>query len=1419
MSYECISDSEEEESSHLVISPQLLENNLHTLSPNKRSTTRDRLRQYLQQNASVQEQLIEVNPPVSDISSSELPTVTMIPSHHSPQTTELDEDSHHLQTYINSRATSTRRGLRKRNFASTHPYLSDQAHYLGLCDISYLNELYDENNQDLDVIVKYLNYNYMKMKERYRGDEKYRHKNFYTILGRGLNSLRTEENQGETYHDTQVESQSETQWHKEQDSISGFMNDLFSDSDQDNYSQSEDSDLEPIPTHKHHSLVIEDDEEQSDSELSDSDALVRVGGRIRKEKSILRGALPESAKRLSIYKAPAYKRKTKSTPKQMDYRKGMAIRKSAPKHRSIPEFTGFVDDSITYDTSNELYHELYNQPEDEPILERLESDPPSMYDAVVLSESSSSDNESGDESDIFEYGHPDIDTHTDAIDLTNITDDEFGEVQERDSINMMLATGERRHGPNTKKKHRSTQSTLPTAYRPPTYGSSANTSSAHTSSAYGSSSTVRNATNNTSRKRLNSSHSSSTSTKTRKQNPQSYGRLQVKSISPATNQRKKHKSQKKNGIIDTYLSKNPKDLFANDYLFSRQPILSTTTIEAESETRFVKEPIHSGERNHNNNSLSKPLLNSIDLAKIIELAQGKSYTLAKDTVNITFLNETYTLSLVDIQRSTSTNERLLTQLAKTTKSFNVPLELFSQAVSECIKGLIEWALVLQRSFSTREWKLLDICYNSLVKSVVIPISFKLQHMPYFMLLYYTVSNIALFQGGSPVDLNDFIKRYAQSYWKLYFDRFSIYETFDEDESFTVHCMLVNRNLWWESIVSTLQNYDSPNSSTLLEPLFQLCSNTNNKGYSWVPVSILFDKHDNSTNIDFCYRYIETIYMLNQRKDWPIDEKVILQIYRSIAARKFANFTDEIEVPDLLGRVRTRYDIPDSSFFERFMQFLYWYVSGISHAQTVKKLITKLFISSKFQYVNDKTHRVMFINRLNFVVLLSQLSNSVDLGNQICGLFEAIEQPKDVELFKLGMSSLIVLCQVAVSTHSKLPIDAMVIFIKFCVHNFFTVSGTFRLWNRFIHLFKDKIVKNLNANQMIQVLGLSKGLHIDMPDLIWQDLLEMFAHICPVSTPVSQTCKVIQGLVDLLERVLHRQMGRIPLPSLQEETRVCTLIESCIANWIKFSALLPGTNWEKLVLQTFPYTGNHASREKFSIYFYFNVLQYHNLKGCQELVGRCVIRELMLYNPSKYLSSILKVLEREKWGLFALSNEIDVRYLIQHSRHIIVNNIIDNLSKSRMKSSEKLRYVNEIQKVVNSELDKYYSCNWYKEFCVRVVKCIQIQCQDFIDDATGKSLSSLSSKLGISQLELSQFKIHKMPILDKLRMFHIDFVNAVHFGRDVLEILDKFVMGGVDVLYHLMSVYLEAISARQYDKWKLVYELLKYFDTNYQECQG
>ena len=118
------------------------------------------------------------------------------------------------------------------------------------------------------------------------------------------------------------------------------------------------------------------------------------------------------------------------------------------------DFTGFVDDTITYDTNNELYHELYDQPivieEPTPALNY-----PSFESVTNFSESSASEDEGEQmnyesDLDIFDVGPPQaditgVDEETGKLDENGDLDEPLDyEVREGDYINHMLATALKR---------------------------------------------------------------------------------------------------------------------------------------------------------------------------------------------------------------------------------------------------------------------------------------------------------------------------------------------------------------------------------------------------------------------------------------------------------------------------------------------------------------------------------------------------------------------------------------------------------------------------------------------------------------------------------------------------------------------------------------------------------------------------------------------------------------------------------------------------------------------------------------------------------------------------------------------------------------------------------------------------------------
>ena len=85
------------------------------------------------------------------------------------------------------------------------------------------------------------------------------------------------------------------------------------------------------------------------------------------------------------------------------------------------------------------------------------------------------------------------------------------------------------------------------------------------------------------------------------------------------------------------------------------------------------------------------------------------------------------------------------------------------------------------------------------------------------------------------------------------------------------------------------------------------------------------------------------------------------------------------------------------------------------------------------------------------------------------------------------------------------------------------------------------------------------------------------------------------------------------------------------------------SWDRLILQTYAYTGNQQLREQFALYFYSKILQFNNLKGCKELVTRQVLRDLVCFNPSKYLCSILQNYRKKNGVHLILAKPMASRY--------------------------------------------------------------------------------------------------------------------------------------------------------------------------------
>ena len=90
--------------------------------------------------------------------------------------------------------------------------------------------------------------------------------------------------------------------------------------------------------------------------------------------------------------------------------------------------------------------------------------------------------------------------------------------------------------------------------------------------------------------------------------------------------------------------------------------------------------------------------------------------------------------------------------------------------------------------------------------------------------------------------------------------------------------------------------------------------------------------------------------------------------------------------------------------------------------------------------------------------------------------------------------------------------------------------------------------------------------------------------------IQKHIKTIKSLNEFVLSLLLRQMGRLPLPSVIQENRVCDLIEILLSIWVQCAFVLD-ESWDRLILQTYAYTGNQQLREQFALYF---ILKFCNL---------------------------------------------------------------------------------------------------------------------------------------------------------------------------------------------------------------------------------
>lgn len=1392
---------------------------------------------------------------------------------------EEKENASHFASYLNSeRNRATRRGLRKRNFASTHPYLADQAHWLGLCSVDFLNEIYREN-PDINIIVKLLNQNYMNCKRKYPKEEKYKAKNFYSYLGAKTNTKAPTDDNPESsqpadaYNPSLHESEDNAKNHSSQISYQDSESDiplnpkrkghviLQDDDEEDPYSGEENYSMSEIGDHFNRSISfsespsevlsdVQDSERNSSDEEEDmtkADSYIRVGGKVLKERSALRGVLPESAKLLDIYQKKTLPSKNKRQEKRIVTQpsKGYAKRKASKTNGQndyYRELKSFVDDDyresgiqdpewyrnfnrqITPDidevsfiskNNDDNINETETIPDFTDISDLSQESLSPIYkpnfDSVESRYKTAHTQESSDKGhDFYEVNHD---------------DDLYGLAEEHDYFDAQLSRRpyKSRSRQNTRPRHSITNDVTPRFRQ-----------------SGGRKQHVHNPRRMQGRLTYERNRNLLDLLPSDRLQP---GRIRRKKSNNPKGIRKNRERHLDDKQVKLRNERSAKSVLGMDYYFLRDPVPFTTDIEIENEKASKKRDLlkySTGNFTNMDPSLGafnyqNSLLNEINFEKIHDLDKGMINIIAEDSLHIQAVGKRYFLLLVNKSESHSSLEKILIKLLKKIDDKYLKTNDLLD-IHGSLRGVVKWLLMLQEDPGEHVRHLVLQLSNSISfhKSDGYSI---LAINSLVTLIYYICQKLAERSTTSTilVLLRSNFDKVCRTFWCLFFKVFTLesytnMEQYKKDifsESMRLMYLLLSnqKGSWWMSINNALKvvHIEKGNEYQVCEAYAYLLSLVPRKEYNWSPFYVLYERFSHATDLTVHILLIEMVYALNLKLEWPIEEKLLLTIYSSITSRKFANFDDEMTRPNLIDQFNTRDTLPQNTFFERFLHLLYCFFSSLPLEFNRKRLVSKLFTSSRYTYQKDRKSQIMFANRLNFINLLSYLSD-VDLGYQVTDLIKQIISTNDSALYELSIKGLIIFSQIAFKKTHTIPLEPYSIIVDEISNIYLYSADSLKLWKLFLTHLSDffpsgirsgyDLARHINFIDFINLINFSK-----LPDLMALQMTDQLNQ-CIYNIMSLKDLKLDLQDMNVLGKAgiriyyyLHSQMCRFPLLKQSQEDKIILTVENCIKVWIRCNQITKDHSWNLIAFQKYPYIGNAKLRDQFSLFFYNELIAFSDLRNYFDDIIKVILKHLAYFSTSLYLPQILNLLKSSTLLIFHFKKEYvpsQFTFLqISNFKLLILGNFIQNISSSlELSSTSKTHYFELLLKTLNEEYSTYFLSKGYSEFCKSSIKYLQKYARSEILDL--RDFESLTRKLGIRKIELNEYNWQGLSLKDKLITINNELVSYVHFERDVFPILDKLIPSeDFDLIFHLVSVYFGMITINKKEKWNYISVLLEY----------
>lgn len=1380
------------------------------------------------------------------------PTRTELPSTLQTEPNKLDQISAAAHAPNDSSMTSLKtsstetafRSLRKRNFSSRHPYIADQADWLGICTIDSINEMFTAD-EDLQKVVRALNTLYLKRKKRYPDEDRYKAKNFYAHLGQ--NKLLALQGDPDAKPASKSDNESLLVLEENDDTLQNeeMDHDHEEDDDDEDLIRLEDIQVPPVPSKQRHTHSYQhptyesaEDTETSVSDENDDyeDEYVRVGGRFRKLKTILRGVLPESAKRLDYFKHDLRKTKRRKIPqRELEPRKGLAIRKipSISKKSNQEGLKSFVND----EESKEEYTPNYL---------RISHSPTASFEDLRAFRStyinSNSDSGSGSDSnhevftDLESTPMRNLTLNSNPNEITLVTSGSES-IEEEDHIDYMFASkGTTKVAkPRQKGLHQRHIKTSPFTER-----SFTNMHSPYQSVSLSGkrlkSAVIGRRTNKLRKKRrpqLSQQGFEHTNKNTYPQKDALTAQHNANSVThnllPATE--KEEGEGKLNEKTQVFHPIAP--------FFRRDPVMSTTAFEVESDSKFIRERnvrpsshalsfLHRPQSIPENSYALIPLA-PIDIPRIHTIGDGHIFCASENAVTISLVEKKYSLGLYKLDSSIRETEKYFVQLRTLLLNTNMLSNpILRTDIKISLQRMTKWILIVREGIPNTILKQLQLTLDVLAKMHTKKIRLYLSvfHAQLLFILFIAIKlDSGLQQSEKLKEIDD----YCTEYWSMFFLAISISDInklCDDDGTNSslfdsiqlIHFLYVGRTCsWWVPITESLKEigFFNEENASLLDSLYVLASWFPRES-DWSPFLIIFEKFKNAkVSVDH-HHFLDICELAIEKLEWPIEERLIIHLYSSYGKRKFGNFADETVVPRPLHYVYSKHDIPKTTVFERFLRLVYTYVSQLESKKSIKRLVSKLVASSQYHYQKGRRYQIMFVNRINLISLLCQISE-VDLKNQLSNLVEQVRDSRDMFVFGMAVSAIQLQCDVAHKKSFFMPWSGIQCLLEsFCTY-YDSLFGLPSLFQSFVNYIGSKLISMQSCKEIILFFKLCERCSLDkFPDPILIDVLKFMASI-DFESLASSTEFVTNYEKDFVEfqkyllMFLSTEMLRLPVSQERFQIKIDQIVEQTIKIWFLISKCTNTCNWNIVMLQKYSYLGNAFLRDRYLMFMCIQFASNHTLTSYEITeIDIILLKSLLAFDLSTYTPHLLNILSKRNGSVFNFKRILlgDFQSVTQvlATRVQILSLVIQSVCSLSFDEREQREYLLVLVKRLQDEYSIHFRNHTFKDFCKRTMELLLRFSQDKLDGLD--DIWNFAAKLGFPRRKNKELW-KNVSEQERLQKVNNEFIDALHYNRDYHMVLDELLApDDIDTIYSLIQVYVEAVTINT-DYWAQLSYLLKY----------